>query len=558
MESCSEIWYSKENSSGKICSRVNSGVSARKSTRDQKMKGVVSGLFSTVLSAALQGMRAEFIHVEADVGNGLPFFHMVGHLASEVKESAERVRTAIKNSGIQIPPRKVVINLSPANVRKRGAAFDLPIAAAVLAANGVICQEIFAEMLVIGELSLDGGIKKVPGILPILLAAKESGCTRCMIPKANEKEGRLIPGMEVIGVSKLTEVVEISRKIEREGELFVWEVSPEKQSECFEAGNHSSVDFSEIKGQTFVKRAAEIAVAGQHNLLMIGPPGAGKTMAARRIPTIFPPLSMEERMEISKIYSVAGRLDEEHPLIAERPFCAVHHTVTKAALVGGGLHPVPGELSLSHGGCLFLDEAAEFRRDVLEALREPMEEQKIHIVRNGGTYVFPADTIIVAAMNPCPCGQFPDYNKCRCSEQEIRSYLGRISGPLLDRIDLCVDVPKVEYESLVTTKEEERSECIRERVCRARAVQKARYQGLEKQTNGRVAVKELMKDCVLDKESEMRMRRSFESLQLTARSYYKVLRVARTIADLAGSNRIEPCHLDEALIYRTMDQKYWR
>lgn len=516
-------------------------------------------MFSTVLSAALQGMRAEFIHVEADVGNGLPFFHMVGHLASEVKESAERVRTAVKNSGIQIPPRKVVINLSPANVRKRGAAFDLPIAAAVLAANGVIRQETLADMLVIGELSLDGGVRKVPGILPILIEAKKYGCMRCMIPKANEREGRMITGIEVIGVSKLTEVVEICKKIEREGEAFIRRIQEqgEQQKESAQV-RPPSVDFGEIKGQTFVKRAAEIAVAGQHNLLMIGPPGAGKTMAARRIPTIFPPLSMEERIEISKAYSVAGLLDEEHPFIAERPFRAVHHTVTKAALVGGGLHPVPGELSLSHGGCLFLDEAAEFRRDVLEALREPLEEQNIHLVRNGGTYVFPADVIVVAAMNPCPCGQFPDYNRCRCSEQEIRNYLGRISGPLLDRIDLCVDVPKVEYESLVQTGEEETSDAIRARVCMAREIQKNRYQGQEKQTNGRVPVKELMKGCELGQEGEMQMRRSFEALQLTARSYYKVLRVARTIADLAGSEKIETCHLDEALIYRTMDRKYWR
>lgn len=511
-------------------------------------------MVGTVVSASLQGMKVHFIYVEADVGNGLPAFHMVGHLASEVRESGERVRTAVQNSGIRMPARKVVINLSPANVRKHGAAFDLPVAAAVLSAAGIIDGRKLAGTVVIGELGLDGRVRKVPGVLPIVAEAKKQGYRKCILPAENEGEGRIVEGIETIPVSDLPEFIRFVRSGTADTASGRKKSTDGKKSAQRTSGE--ALDFSDIRGQRMVKRAAEIAVAGQHNLLMVGPPGAGKTMAAKRIPTIFPALTKEESIEISKIYSVSGLLDEDCPLIRSRPFREVHHTVTRAALVGGGACPLPGEISLAHGGCLFLDEAAEVKKEVLEALREPLEERRVRLVRNGRTYDFPADVILLAAANPCPCGFFPDYNRCTCSEREIRAYRGKMSGPLLDRIDIWVDVPQTEYANLTGHAEEETSAQIRERVSRAREVQNVRYAGAgNTRTNGRVPARELLPHCVLDEESEALMRLSFEKLNLTARSYYKVLRVARTIADLDGSERIETIHLSEAIACRSMDRK---
>ena len=366
-------------------------------------------MFSTVLSAALQGLQVEFIDVEADLSNGLPMFHMVGYLSSEVKEAGERVRTAIRNLGLVISAKKIVVNLSPADVRKRGTAFDLPIAVSILASLGVVSQERLEKTVFVGgELSLDGRVRSVPGILPIVLEAKKHGFQSCVVSKENESEGKLVEGIEVIGVENLKAACDVLN----EGVA----ADPTETRTMRDAGEHAyELDYQDIKGQKLAKRAAEVAVAGNHNMLMMAPPGAGKTMIAKRIPTILPPLTKEESMELTKLYSIVGGLNANQPLILERPFREVHHTATKSALIGGGLIPRPGEISLADKGVLFLDEIAEFQKPVLEMLRQPLEEHFIKIIRNRGVYHFPAEFLLVAAMNPCPCGNYPDLNKCLCT-----------------------------------------------------------------------------------------------------------------------------------------------
>lgn len=509
-------------------------------------------MFSTVLSASLQGLRVEFVQVEADVSNGLPMFHLVGYLSSEVKEAGERVRAAIRNSGFLLPAKKMVINLSPANIRKRGTIFDLSIAVAVLTAIEELPENCLKDTLLAGELSLDGRVKKVSGILPIVLAAQKNGSKRCIVPEENQREGELAEGIQVIGVSSLKEVCEILK-----GERNGWKAKRNKKKNLPEKAKDYA-DFADIKGQHLVKRAAEIAVAGNHNLLMNGACGAGKTAIAKRIPSILPPLTLEESIELTMIYSVMGQLEQEHPLKTERPFREVNPSITKTALLGGGIFPRPGEISLANKGVLFLDEIAEFPRGVLETLRQPLEEHYIKIIREKGEYEFPAEFLLVAAMNPCPCGNYPDLNRCTCTTTQIQSYMGKLSQPLLDRIDLCVEVPKVQYRDLADTGQEETSKKIRERIVRVREIQKKRYASVGIQTNSQLGIREVEQFCVLQPAEKEIMQQAYERLDLSARTYHKVLCVARTIADLDGKENIEGRHLREALSYRTIDHRYWR
>ena len=516
--------------------------------------------FSTVLSAAIEGLKVEFVQVEADVSNGLPVFHMVGYLSSEVKEAGERVRTAIKNSGFDYPAKRTVVNLSPATLRKRGASFDLPIAVSILSSLGEVPAGNGEKCLIIGELSLDGRVRKVPGILPVTMEAFENGITCCIVPKENEAEGNLVTGMKVIGVESLQEAADFlngernvnvpdkTRKIKK----FCGVQVSQKENEG------RLPDFSQIKGQENVKRAAEIAVSGGHNLLMIGPPGSGKSMTAKCIAGILPPLDLKESMEITRIYSVLGLLKEEMPLIQERPFREVHHTATRSSLIGGGTVPRPGEISLAHRGVLFLDELPEFRKSVLEVLRQPLEERSIRIARTYGNYVFPADFMLVAAMNPCPCGCYPDLEKCTCTPAQIQMYLNRISRPFLDRIDLCVEAPRIRYEELTEEKKSESSEVIRKRVYQVREIQKERYRGTGITTNAMLGTDDIKKYCGLDAAESKLMERAFTMMELTVRAYHRIIKTARTIADMDGEEKIGEQHLREALGYRMVDKKYWR
>ncbi len=511
-------------------------------------------MFSKTISAVLMGMTSDMITVETDVSGGLPYFEMVGYLSAEVKEAKERVRTAIRNSGFKLEPRRVIVNLSPADVRKSGTICDLAIAAGVLCAYGFVVQDRLEDTLLIGELSLDGSVRPVNGVLSVVLMAKRMGVSRCVVPAMNAFEGAAVDGIEIYGVHTLQELISFL-----DGRLMIEPAYVDKDALLEHSDrDRLRMDFSDICGQRTLKRGLEIAAAGMHHTMLIGPPGAGKSMAARRLPTILPKMTWEECLEVSEIYSAAGLLKPAEGLITSRPFRNPHHTISDVALAGGGKFPKPGEISLAHRGILFLDELTEFSSAAMEVMRQPIETGYIMINRLQAMCEFPAGFMLVAAINPCRCGYYPDVRKCHCTPLQIRRYIGRISQPLMDRIDLNIEVLPVRIESLQeNAAEEESSDVILQRVERARRIQDERYKGTNYRYNSQLHDRDVESYCVMGTPERIMMKNIYEQYDLSARSYHKILKVARTIADISGHSEITTDDISEAVFYKCLDGRYW-
>lgn len=507
---------------------------------------------SKVNSAGVFGINGYIVTVEADASNGLPGIDIVGLPDAAVKESKERVRAAIKNCNLKIPQKRIIINLAPANIKKECVYTDLPIAVAILVSSGQLPEEAVRNYMILGELALDGSIREASGVLPMVICAKENGIENVIVPMENVKEAAVVSGINIYGAENLMQAVSHLRCEERIEPTVV------NVEDIFVKNRSSLEDYCDVKGQESAKRAVEVSAAGGHNCLMIGSPGSGKTMIAKRIPSILPDLTFEEALEVTKIYSISGRLSNGDSLVTTRPFRSPHHTVSGVGMTGGGTVPKPGEMSLAHRGVLFLDEFPEFRKDAIESMRQPLEDGMFTVSRVAGSATFPSSVMLVASMNPCKCGYFGDpVRECTCTPMQIQSYLGKISGPMLDRFDIQVEVPAVKYDDISSVKKGESSEKIRERVCRAREIQIERYKNSGIYTNSQLGASGIEEYCRIGDDGKELLRKVFDSMGLSARAHSRILKVARTIADLEGVADITVAHLAEAIQYRSLDKKYW-